>query len=258
MSPDRTKCIADRGARGRRSAAALAVRFARSARTGALALLLEAVTPLAGVTAASISGWLARTLFPVRDSTHELPGAARSSDGRVLTRALRRALAGVAVVMAGVFFATGLAAGTYAYLNAQVTTPAITVKSGNLAVTVQYGSGVAGAATTLPTAPWGSMLPGDVVAQQFTVANTGTAGANFNVRLSVVTAWDIRLAAGTCPATPLTTTPLTMTAVAAGSLSGGSSSAVCLQATLPSTSAASVSGTMPTFSVLIDATQVPS
>ena len=155
--------------------------------------------------------------------------------------------------------AAGLAAGTYAFYSSQVsTTSAVTIKSGNLALTVQYGSGAAGATAAIPTTAWATMLPGDVVGQQFTLASTGTAGSTLTARLSATSAWQIRMALGACPATPLTSAALTTAAVAAGSIAGGASSAVCVQATLPASAAASVAGTSSSFSIIIDATQVAS
>ncbi|HEY4152724.1 MAG TPA: hypothetical protein VGM38_05335 [Pseudolysinimonas sp.] len=189
--------------------------------------------------------------------------AHRPSVSRRLLLALRPtprgALAGGAALVVGILVAAGLAAGSYALFSSQATAAsAVTIKSGNLALTVQYGSGTAGASTTIPTTAWATMLPGDVVGQQFTIASTGTAGSNLTARLSATSAWEIRIAAGTCPVTQLAIAPLTTTAVAEGSLPGGQNSVVCVQATLATTAAASVSGTSTTFSLIIDSTQVPS
>jgi hypothetical protein len=189
--------------------------------------------------------------------------AHRPSVSRRLLLALRPtprgALAGVAALTAGILVAAAMAAGTYAFLNSQaIAASAVTIKSGNLALTVQYGSGAAGASTTIPTTAWATMLPGDVVGQQFTIASTGTAASNLTARLSATSAWEIRVAAGTCPGTQLASAPLTTSAVAEGALPGGQNSVVCVQATLPASAAASVSGTSTTFSVIIDSTQVPS
>jgi len=171
----------------------------------------------------------------------------------------RGALAAAAALTAGILVAAGLAAGSYAFLNSQATVAsAVTIKSGNLALTVQYGAGTAGSTATIPTTAWATMLPGDVVGQQFTLASTGTAGSTLTARLSATSAWQIRMAFGACPGTPLSGAALTTTASAAGSISGNTSSTVCVQATLPANAAASVSGTSATFSIIIDSTQVPS
>jgi hypothetical protein len=171
----------------------------------------------------------------------------------------RGALAAAAALTAGILVAAGLAAGSYAFLNSQATaTSAVTIQSGNLALTVQYGSGAAGSTATIPTTAWATMLPGDVVGQQFTLASTGTAGATITARLSAASAWEIRVAAGTCPATQIAGAPLSTTAVAEGTIPGGLVTSVCVQATLPSSAAASVSGTTAGFSIILDTTQVPS
>ncbi|MEO6117100.1 MAG: hypothetical protein ABIP33_12000, partial [Pseudolysinimonas sp.] len=171
----------------------------------------------------------------------------------------RGAIAGIAALAVGILVAAGLAAGSYAFYSSQtVATSSVTVKSGNLALAVQYGSGTAGATAAIPTTAWATMLPGDVVGQQFTITSTGTAGSNVTARLTAVSAWDIRIAAGTCPGTQLASAPLTTTAAAQGTLAGGASSVVCVQATLPVGAAAGVSGTTAPFSIVIDSAQVPS
>src|SRR4051812_34412603 len=171
----------------------------------------------------------------------------------------RGALAGAAALTAGILVAAGLAAGSYAFLNSQATvTSAVTIKSGNLALTVQYGAGAAGSTTTIPTTAWATMLPGDFVGQQFTLASTGTAGSTLTARLSAASAWQIRIASWACPATQLTSAPLTTTAAAAGSILGNATSTICVQAALPATAAATVAGTTSAFTIIIDSTQVPS
>lgn len=171
----------------------------------------------------------------------------------------RGALGAAAALTAGILVAAGLAAGSYAFLNSQATaTSAVTIQSGNLALTVQYGAGAAGTTATIPTTAWATMLPGDVVGQQFTLASTGTAGSAITARLSAASAWEIRVAAGTCPATQIAGAPLTTTAVAEGTIPGGTNTSVCVQATLPSSAVASVSGTTAGFSIILDSTQVPS
>lgn len=177
----------------------------------------------------------------------------------VLRPSPRGALGAAAALTAGILVAAGLAAGTYAFLNSQATvTSAVTIRSGNLALTVQYGAGAAGPTAAIPTTAWATMLPGDIVGQQFTLASTGTAGSTLTARLSATSAWQIRMAFGTCPVTQLPGAPLTTVAASAGSMAGTSSSTVCVQATLPAGAAASVSGTSAAFTIIIDSTQVPS
>jgi len=169
----------------------------------------------------------------------------------------RRAVSGAVALFVGVLFAAAAAGGTYAFLNSQAAISAVTVKSGSLALTVQYGTTTAGSTTAIPSTAWATMLPGDVVGQQFTITSTGSATANVTARLSALTAWEIRIAPGTCPATQLTTSPLTTSAAAQGQIAPGTSSVVCVQATLPATAAVGVEATTAPFTILIDATQVP-
>jgi hypothetical protein len=170
----------------------------------------------------------------------------------------RRAVGTAAALFGGILVAASMAGGTFAFLNSQAAIPATSVKAGTLGVTVQYGSGAAGSTVALPTTVWTNMLPGDFAGQQFTIASTGSANSNVTARLSVATAWDIRVAAGSCPATQLTNTPLTTTAGAYGTLVAGTSSLVCVQATLPAGASASAEATAIPFSIFIDAAQVPS
>jgi hypothetical protein len=169
----------------------------------------------------------------------------------------RRAVSGAFALLAGVLVAAGMAGGTYAFLNSQASIPAVTVKSGSLALTVQYGATTAGTTTAIPTTAWATMLPGDFVGQQFTIASTGSATANVTARLSAVTAWDIRIATGACPATQLTSAPLTTSAAAQSQIAAATSTVFCVQATLPAGAAAAVEATTAPFTILLDATQVP-
>jgi len=170
----------------------------------------------------------------------------------------RRAVGTAAALFGGILVAASMAGGTFAFLNSQAAIPATSVKAGTLGVTVQYGSVAAGSTAALPTTVWTNMLPGDFAGQQFTIASTGSANSNITARLSVGTAWDIRVAAGSCPTTQLTNTPLTTSAGAFGTLVAGTSSLVCVQATLPAGASASVEATAIPFSIFIDAAQVPS
>lgn len=250
MNPDRTQRISDRVAIWRRSG------VQRLVVVPLLTLVFAVVSRLTGVTRDSVLV----TIFPIQTAREPRTSATtgRGRAARLLAPTPRRMLASGAALMGGVLIASALAAGSYAYLNSRATTPAIVVQSGNLALTVQYGTAAAGATAALPTAPWATMLPGDVVGQQFTITSTGSAGSTITVRLSATSAWDIRLAPGACPTGQLSGAPLTTAAVVAGSLAGGGGSLVCVQATLPAGAAANVSGTTPAFSILIDSTQVPS
>ena len=186
------------------------------------------------------------------------PTSRRTRVLRVLRPTPRGTFGAIGILSISILAAAGFAAGTYAFLNSQATTPVATIKSGNLAITVQYGSTTAGSTTAIPTAAWTAMLPGDVVGQQFTITSTGSAGSNITARLSATSAWDIRIATGTCPTTQLSNAPLTTTAAGVGTFGGGGTSPVCVQATLPAGAAVAAQGTSIAFSIVLDATQVPS
>lgn len=182
----------------------------------------------------------------------------RSASGGVMRLSVRAALGATAALATGILVAAGLAGGSYAFLNSRATTPVITITSGNLALTVKYGTGTAGTVAAIPTTAWATMLPGDVVGQQLTIASTGSASSTLTARLAATTApFEIRIASGTCPATVISGAALTTTAAAAGTLAGGASSTVCVQATLPASAAASAAGASTAFSLILDSTQVP-
>jgi hypothetical protein len=103
---------------------------------------------------------------------------------RAVRPTMRQLVGGTAALMGGVLIATSMAGGTYAFLNSQVKTSAVTISSGSLTLTVQYGSTAAGSTTAIPAASWTNMLPGDVVGQQFTLASTGSATSNVTARLA--------------------------------------------------------------------------
>lgn len=260
MSSDRTQRILDRIAIWRGTAARLILLV--PALTVAFAITTRLADAPFGPALSSALEAAYTKLFAHKDVPAPVAVAASTSRStrvfRVLRPTPRRTFGAIGILTVGILAAAGFAAGTYAFLNSQATTPAVTITSGNLAITVQYGSTTAGSSTAIPAAAWTAMLPGDVVGQQFTITSTGSAGSNITARLSATSAWDIRIAAGACPATPLTGAPLTTTAAVAGTLGGGGTSPVCVQATLPAGAAAGVSGTSAAFSIVLDSTQVPS
>jgi predicted ribosomally synthesized peptide with SipW-like signal peptide len=260
MNSDRTQRILDRVAIWRRPTSLLILLVP------ALAVAFAITTRLADAPFGP-SLWSAleaayTKLFAQPAASAPVVASAQTSRRAQVLRGLRptprSTFGAIGILTIGILAAAGFAAGTYAFLNSQATTPVATITSGNLAITVQYGSTTAGSTTAIPTAAWTAMLPGDVVGQQFTITSTGSAGSNVTARLSAVSAWDIRIAAGACPTTQLTGAPLTTTAVFAGALGGGGTSPVCVQATLPAGAAAGVQGTSAAFSIVLDATQVPS
>lgn len=245
-----------------RRPAALLVLFAPVVFLVFLTLLLASTTrtALAGRSAVeSAAGSSTAELAAPDASTAEAEARSATWVGRSLVALRpnpRRAVGAAAALFGGILVAASMAGGTYAFLNAQATTPAVTLSSGSLLMTVKYGSGTAGSTTAIPTAPWSTMLPGDVVGQQFTIANIGTVGTTVTVRLSAETAWDIRLAPGTCPSTPLASAPLTTVSATVATVAAGASAIVCVQAGLASGAPASAEATSSALAILLDAKQV--
>jgi hypothetical protein len=255
MNPARTQRIATLGTLCRRPSALL-LPFAPI-----VLLVFVIVTAVNGVrhlvAARSAAAQQAAAIRATAVEAGEALGLSRTA--RVIEAARpspRRILGGAAALFGGVLVAASMAGGTYAFLNSQVKTSAVTLSSGSLALTVQAAGTTAGTTTAIPTAAWTNMLPGDFVGQQVTVANTGTVPVNATARLAATTSWDIRLLVGTCPTTQITSAALTTTAVGYGSLAPGASAVVCVQATLPTGTAAAVENTSANFQIIIDATQV--
>ena len=169
-----------------------------------------------------------------------------------------RIAAGAAAILIGVFAAAGTAAGSFAYLNATASTTAgSTITAGTSALTLQQGSGAASSAITLTSTVWNRMLPADFVGQSIIVNNAGDTPLALSTHLSSTTAWNVRVATGTCPATLLTGAAQTTTAAALSSLAAGASATLCIQVELPTAAANSLQGTTPLVALTVDGVQTP-
>ncbi len=169
-----------------------------------------------------------------------------------------RIAATAAAVLIGVLAAAGTAAGSFAYLNA--TAPvgtASTVTAGTSALTLQSGASPAGSSITLPATVWNRMLPGDIVGQTITVANTGHTPLAVSARLSALSAWEFRVAIGACPVGQIPGAPLSTTSSASAAIDSGVSGVVCIQAVLPTTAANGIQGTTPAIALVLDGVQIP-
>lgn len=180
---------------------------------------------------------------------------ARTARHRKNRFGIRAALASSAAILAGILLAVGGTAGSYALWNAAGPIADASVTTGSLGITVKYGTDAAGSTAAIPTTAWSSLLPGDFVGQEITVANTGNISATMSARLTATTPYEIRVATGTCPVTQLVSTALTTSTLNYGTLAGGASSTVCVQVTLPTSAAASVQGTSSPFTITITGTQ---
>ncbi|MEO7146799.1 MAG: hypothetical protein ABIW81_01310 [Terrimesophilobacter sp.] len=123
------------------------------------------------------------------------------------------------------------------------------VSSGSLNITVNDVSSYA-----LDGTAWSQLIPGDVVSQQVSVKNTGTASATISASTTAPSdAIDVRVQAGACSGTitgpSSTTTPTTL----AGTMLGGDTITVCVQVSL---TPSAVQNQSAPFTVVFTATQV--
>jgi hypothetical protein len=169
-----------------------------------------------------------------------------------------RIAATAAAILLGVFAAAGTAAGSFAYLNATAAVgTAATVTAGTSTLTLQSGANPAGTSITLPSTIWNKMLPGDIVGQAVTVANTGDTPLAVSTRLSVVSAWEFRVASGACPVTQIPGAALATTSTSYATIAAGANSTMCIQAVLPTSAPNSAQGTNPVLALIVDGVQVP-
>jgi hypothetical protein len=168
---------------------------------------------------------------------------------------IRTALASAGAIVAGILIAVAGTTGSYALWNSAAPITDATVSSATLGITVKFGTGTAGSTAAIPTTAWSSLLPGDFVGQQITVANTGNIPATMSAKLTATTPYEIRVATGTCPSTLLTSTALSTSAVNYGTIAGGASAVTCVQVLLPITAAAGVQGTSSPFTITLTGAQ---
>lgn len=196
-----------------------------------------------------------------RQGRHVLERGPRPSIRRIRIRVRvtpGRIAATAAAILLGVFAAAGTAAGSFAYLSASAPVgTASTVTAGTSALTLQQGAGVPSSSITLGATVWNRMLPGDIVGQTVTVANTGDTPLAVSTRLSAVSAWEFRVASGACPVTQIPGAALTTTSSAYATIAAGADSIMCIQAVLPTTAPDSAQGTNPVLQLIVDGVQVP-
>lgn len=192
---------------------------------------------------------------------HVLEGGRRPSIRRIRVRVRvtpGRIAATAAAILLGVFAAAGTAAGSFAYLSASAPVgTASTVTAGTSVLTLQQGAGVPSSSITLGATVWNRMLPGDIVGQTVTVANTGDTPLAVSTRLSVTSAWEFRVASGACPVTQIPGAALTTTSSAYATIAAAANSTMCIQAVLPTTALDSAQGTNPVLQLIVDGVQVP-
>jgi hypothetical protein len=196
-----------------------------------------------------------------RHGRHVLEGGPRPSARRIrvgIRVTPGRIAATAAAILLGVFAAAGTAAGSFAYLNATAAVgTASTVNAGTSSLTLQSGANPAGTWITLPSTVWDRMLPGDIVGQTVTVANTGDTPLAVSARLSATSAWEFRVSTGACPVTQIPGAALSTSSTAWATVTAGANSTMCIQAVLPTTAANAVQSTNPVLSLTVDGVQIP-
>jgi hypothetical protein len=163
----------------------------------------------------------------------------------------RSLLATSGALAAGVSLAVLGAGVSYAFLNASsaVSANGAVMTAGTSGLNLQYGAGTAGPSVTIPAAAFQNMLPGDIVGVQLNVINVGDVPQTIGAAVSAANAWQIRIAAGTCPSTVLAGAALSTTTAGAIPLALGATQTICVQAVLPTTAAAASENTSSTFTI---------
>jgi hypothetical protein len=160
-------------------------------------------------------------------------------------RTLLRALIGTSTAFAGATaIAVGLSGGSLALWTDGQATPAGTVTSGTigLSITQSFNS-------TL----WSNRLVGETVRQQFTMTNTGDVAMTLSAAAtSSAAGFEVRVVRATCGATALTGASATVTPTALGTLSVGSTATFCLELAVVSGASAATSTS---FSLNVTGTQ---
>lgn len=151
---------------------------------------------------------------------------------------IRSLVASTTAIGFGVLVAVTGAGTTFAFLNSQAQVGTATISASNAVLTVSYNGGTASPAATMPDSLWQTMLPGDAITQQVTVANPSAAKFAVSSRLETVGYYEIRTLPGACAASINSAAALTTAAAALTTLTAGASTVVCVQVKL-STSAPS-------------------
>jgi hypothetical protein len=169
---------------------------------------------------------------------------------------VRGLLATSGALAAGISVAVLAAGVSFAYVNSSAPAgQSSTISAGTSGLNLQYGSGTAASSVTIPASAFQNMLPGDIVGVQVNVINVGDVPQTIGAAVSATNAWQIRIAAGACPATVISGAALTTTSTGAIPLALGATQSVCIQAVLPSTASAASENTSSTFTVNFTGTQ---
>ncbi|GAA3740447.1 hypothetical protein GCM10022239_15170 [Leifsonia bigeumensis] len=161
-------------------------------------------------------------------------------------------LASSAAIAGASIVAVVAAGGTYAMWTSAATMSGGTISSASVDLTVNNQSSYA-----LGGAAWSKLLPGDVVSQEVTLENTGTAASTVTAETSgPFGALLVHLARGGCPAppaAPIAGPSSTVSPTDLGVFAAGEASVVCLQTTMPAGVADTVQGTGQDFTITFTA-----
>lgn len=148
-------------------------------------------------------------------------------------------------VAAAIVIAVSLSGGSYALWTDGKTANAGSISAGSASLVI---------AQSIDISLWSNLTPGESVRQPFTVTNTGSVAMSLQGSATRAnSAIEVRLTAGSCPATALTSTQATVSPTALGTLAVGATTTVCLEASL---AAAAAPGATSSFSVTVTGTQV--
>ncbi|MBN9141355.1 MAG: hypothetical protein J0H23_11065 [Micrococcales bacterium] len=192
-----------------------------------------------------------------REATQQSVVSSPSRRRRVRTPGIRGLLSIAAAIGVGISIAVLAAGGSYAYLNVTVTTGATgsTITAGTSGLTLKRGADPATSTLTIPASVYANMLPGDVVSQTLTLANTGDARQAVTALITSDGAWETRIAPAACAGT-LMTTALSSTPVSLTTLAAGASQAICVQVVLPVSAPGATMGTSLGYTLTLSGTQV--
>lgn len=150
---------------------------------------------------------------------------------RITFPTIKGLLRTTAFVALSAIIGVSTAAGSYAFLTRSASAPASTIQAGSLGLTINGATNY-----SLDGAPWTSLLPGDVVSRQVSVANTGTTPATVTVRTVASTSGviEVRVKSGACSGIITSASSTTTPTILPGNLAGGASITVCIQVSLTS------------------------
>ena len=157
-------------------------------------------------------------------------------------------LASASAAGAASLIAVVAAGGTYALWDGQQAIPAATIASGSMGLTVNNL-----ASAPINTAPWSTLLPGDVVWQEVTVKNTGTVSGIVTASTTDAGPLLVHVKKAACSVV-IGGTSSTVSPVSLGTFTASEAATVCVQVTMPANAPAVAQGTAYSFIVTFTST----